>query len=86
MNGDDDSIHHVEIVQSPDVLEALMHKRLVKAGGLTQDDVGKFVGCHDGSVNYQAKIVRIQRFENGENAPGVSVWSSGSATRWACGP
>ena len=74
MTGDDDSIHHVEIVQSPDVLEALMHKRLVKAGGLTQDDVGKFIGCHDGSVDYPAKIERLQRFENG-SAPGVTVWT-----------
>ena len=42
-----------------------MHKRLVKARGLTQDDVGKFIGCHDGSVDYPAKIERLQRFESG---------------------
>jgi hypothetical protein len=44
----------------------------IKAGDLTQDHVGKLVGCHDpvSGFNYGAKIVEIIRKENGPN-PGV---------------
>jgi hypothetical protein len=44
----------------------------IKAGDLTQEHVGKFVGCHDPQLgfNYGAKIVNIIRREDGPN-PGV---------------
>lgn len=39
---------------------------------MTLDDVGKFIGCHQDGVNFQAKILKIEIFEDG-HAPGVGL-------------
>ncbi|WP_102143920.1 hypothetical protein [Mycobacterium hubeiense] len=46
----------------------------IKAGDLTEEHVGKFVGCHDpgAGFNYGAKIITVIRVEEG-NKPGMLV-------------
>lgn len=49
----------------------------VKAGDLTKDHIGQFVGCHDtqSGFNYGAKIANIIRDDDGPN-PGVLLFGS----------
>ncbi|MGD3153711.1 hypothetical protein [Tsukamurella tyrosinosolvens] len=71
---DEDPLEHVEVVDDDQVNEGLVRRMRVQARQLTQDDVGKYIGCHDHKlgVNYQAKILDIRHFEDG-NAPGTSL-------------
>ena len=47
----------------------------IKAGDLTKDHIGQFVGCHDphSGFNYGAKIANIIRKDDGPN-PGILLW------------
>lgn len=47
----------------------------IKAGDLTGEHIGKFVGCHDpqSGFNYGAKIANIIRKDDGPN-PGILLW------------
>lgn len=47
----------------------------VKAGDLTKDHIGEFVGCHDpqSGFNYGAKIANVIRKDDGPN-PGILLW------------
>jgi hypothetical protein len=55
--------------------QAVVSKSRIKASDLAQEHVGKFLSCHDADsgVNYGAKILRIERRDEGK-APGVSIW------------
>ncbi|MEX7473066.1 hypothetical protein AB4Z39_25520 [Mycobacterium adipatum] len=69
-----------DVVEDGPEKGAVISREKVKARDLTQDYVGKFIGCRDKEldVNYGAKIRKIQHFEDGD-VPGVSVWFTHSA-------
>jgi hypothetical protein len=59
---------------------AVVSHTRIKARDLTEEYVGKFLGCYDPDIaaNCSARILEIKHFDDG-NAPGVSVWFRHSA-------
>ncbi|MEV1134536.1 hypothetical protein [Rhodococcus coprophilus] len=67
----EEPIRHVEVVGGGGT-EGLQQTTKILARELTLDDVGKFIGCHEDGVNYQAKILKLEIYESGP-APGVDM-------------
>ena len=74
MSDDAEPQQEIFVTDGPET-KAVVSNTRIKASDLTQEHVGKFVGCHDADsgVNYGAKILRIARRDEGK-APGVSIW------------
>lgn len=62
------------LVDGPSDMGTVSNRR-VAARDIDASYVGKFIGCHDSDrgVNYQAKILKVQRFDS-DPKPGLSVW------------
>lgn len=68
---DDEEIQRVEIIDD-EASEGLVRTVHITARELGPEHIGRFIGCNEGGVNYQAKIVSIKVYEGG-NAPGVTL-------------
>lgn len=71
MSDNRDEIERVEILDD-EVSEGLTRTERITARDLTRDHIGRFIGCFDGGVNYQAKILDLKVFEEGSH-PGVTI-------------
>lgn len=72
MSDNDEEIQRVEIIDD-EVSEGLTRTVRVTARDLHPDEhIGKFIGCSEGGVNYQAKILDLRIIETGK-APGVTI-------------
>ncbi|MFE7746601.1 hypothetical protein [Nocardia sp. NPDC057455] len=67
-------IYRTDLIDGPSTQGTVTNHRLT-ANDIDESYVGKFMGCHDDQrgVNYQAKILKIKRWDSGPR-PGLTLW------------
>lgn len=71
----DSEMYVTDVVPDGPETHALISIKRIKAGELTEENIGQYLGCHDpqAGANYGAKIKNIIRQEEHRN-PGMLVW------------